>query len=86
MIDCINDLKKREDSIGGTVACVIRDPPVGRGEPCFDKLEAELAHAMMSIPATKGFEIGSGFGGCQGAATTPALCLARSPSSRAWPP
>lgn len=54
-----------KDSIGGTVTCVIRNVPVGLGEPCFDKLEAKLAHAMLSIPATKGFEIGSGFGGCE---------------------
>eukprot|EP00037_Helgoeca_nana_P033331 m.417481 g.417481 ORF g.417481 m.417481 type:complete len:416 (-) comp30465_c0_seq1:122-1369(-) len=51
------------DSIGGTVTCVCRNVPVGLGEPCFDKLEALLAHAMLSIPATKGFEIGSGFDG-----------------------
>lgn len=43
--------------------CVVRNVPAGLGEPCFDKLEAKLAHAMMSIPATKGFEIGSGFAG-----------------------
>jgi chorismate synthase len=42
---------------------VIRNCPTGLGEPCFDKLEAMLAHAMLSIPATKGFEIGSGFEG-----------------------
>lgn len=53
------------DSIGGTVTCVIRNPPPGLGEPCFDKLEAKLAHAMLSIPATKGFEIGSGFRGTE---------------------
>ncbi|KAF8418589.1 chorismate synthase [Tirmania nivea] len=53
------------DSIGGTVACVIRNPPAGLGEPCFDKLEAKLAHAMLSIPATKGFEVGSGFRGTE---------------------
>ncbi|KAL9604931.1 MAG: hypothetical protein Q9219_000119 [cf. Caloplaca sp. 3 TL-2023] len=53
------------DSIGGTVTCVVRNCPVGAGEPVFDKLEAKLAHAMLSIPATKGFEIGSGFGGCR---------------------
>jgi len=47
------------------VTCVIRNCPIGLGEPCFDKLEAMLAHAMLSIPATKGFEIGSGFGGCE---------------------
>ena len=53
------------DSIGGTVTCVIRNAPAGLGEPCFDKLEAKLAHAMLSIPATKGFEIGSGFLGTE---------------------
>ncbi|KAK3050444.1 bifunctional chorismate synthase/riboflavin reductase [NAD(P)H] aro2 [Extremus antarcticus] len=63
MSDLIADFRDREDSIGGTVTCVIRNCPSGLGEPCFDKLEAELGHAMMSIPATKGFEIGSGFGG-----------------------
>ncbi|KAI8584789.1 hypothetical protein K450DRAFT_218015 [Umbelopsis ramanniana AG] len=52
-----------KDSIGGTVTCVIRNCPVGLGEPCFDKLEAIMAHAMLSIPATKGFEFGSGFQG-----------------------
>lgn len=61
----IADYKEKEDSIGGTVTCVIRNCPTGLGEPCFDKLEAKLAHAMLSIPATKGFEIGSGFGGAQ---------------------
>ncbi|KAJ4987229.1 chorismate synthase [Stagonosporopsis vannaccii] len=61
----IGEYKEREDSIGGTVTCVIRNCPTGLGEPCFDKLEAKLAHAMLSIPATKGFEIGSGFGGAQ---------------------
>ncbi|GKT56379.1 chorismate synthase [Colletotrichum tofieldiae] len=65
MIDLISEFKQREDSIGGTVTCVIRNPPSALGEPCFDKLEAQLAHAMLSIPATKGFEIGSGFGGCE---------------------
>ncbi|RPD70795.1 chorismate synthase [Lentinus tigrinus ALCF2SS1-7] len=53
------------DSIGGTVTCVIRNVPSGIGEPVFDKLEAKLAHAMLSIPATKAFEIGSGFRGTQ---------------------
>jgi chorismate synthase len=65
MMDYIAGFKERNDSIGGTVTCVIRNTPSGLGEPCFDKLEAMLAHAMMSIPATKGFEIGSGFGGCE---------------------
>ncbi|KAI9209682.1 chorismate synthase [Polychytrium aggregatum] len=55
--------KEASDSIGGTVVCVIRNVPTGLGEPCFDKLEAKLAHAMLSIPATKSFEIGSGLDG-----------------------
>ena len=53
--------KAEHDSVGGVVTCVIRRPPLGLGEPVFDKLEASLAHAMLSIPATKGFEVGSGF-------------------------
>lgn len=65
MADYIAEFKERNDSIGGTVTCVIKNVPSGLGEPCFDKLEAKLAHAMLSIPATKGFEIGSGFGGCE---------------------
>ncbi|KAK7755854.1 bifunctional chorismate synthase/riboflavin reductase [NAD(P)H] aro2 [Diatrype stigma] len=65
MAEYIAGFKERDDSIGGTVTCVIRNLPSGLGEPCFDKLEAELAHAMLSIPATKGFEFGSGFGGCE---------------------
>eukprot|EP00041_Stephanoeca_diplocostata_P022630 m.541868 g.541868 ORF g.541868 m.541868 type:complete len:436 (+) comp22113_c1_seq6:40-1347(+) len=58
------------DSVGGTITCVCRGLPTGLGEPCFDKMEAKLAHAMLSIPATKGFEIGSGFDGtkCRGSA------------------
>jgi chorismate synthase len=57
--------KESSDSIGGTVTCVIRGVPAGLGEPVFDKLEAKLAHAMLSIPATKAFEIGSGFRGTE---------------------
>jgi len=57
--------KESQDSIGGTVTCVIRNVPSGLGEPVFDKLEAKLAHAMLSIPATKAFEIGSGFRGTE---------------------
>ena len=64
MSDKIAEFRDKKDSIGGTVTCVIRNCPVGLGEPCFDKLEACLAQGMLSIPATKGFEIGSGFGGC----------------------
>ncbi|KAB5583499.1 chorismate synthase [Coniochaeta sp. 2T2.1] len=65
MEDLIAEYRDKSDSIGGTVTCVIKNAPSGLGEPCFDKLEALLAHAMLSIPATKGFEIGSGFGGCE---------------------
>ena len=63
IIDLVHKLKEDGDSIGGTVSCVCRNIPIGLGEPCFDKLEALLAHAMLSIPATKGFEFGSGFEG-----------------------
>ena len=59
----VRQVKADHDSVGGTVMCVCRNVPVGLGEPCFDKAEAMLAHAMLSIPATKGFEIGSGFAG-----------------------
>ena len=57
--------KDASDSIGGTVTCVIRNVPSGLGEPVFDKFEATLAHAMLSIPATKAFEVGSGFRGTE---------------------
>lgn len=63
MVKVIEHYRDLQDSIGGVVTCVIRNVPVGLGEPAFDKLEAMLAHAMLSIPATKGFEIGSGFKG-----------------------
>jgi len=57
----IEQVRSKGDSVGGVVECVIRGIPPGLGEPVFDKLEADLAKAMMSLPATKGFEIGSGF-------------------------
>ncbi len=59
----VAELKEIGDSVGGVVTCVIRNVPVGLGEPTYEKLEAKLAQAMMAIPATKGFEIGSGFAG-----------------------
>jgi len=59
----INDARKAGDSLGGVVECVARGVPAGLGAPVFDKLEAELARAMLSLPASKGFEIGSGFAG-----------------------
>lgn len=65
MIEEIEKYKNENDSIGGVVTCVVRNVPTGLGEPCFDKLESLLAHAMLSIPASKGFEIGSGFAGVE---------------------
>jgi chorismate synthase len=63
MIEHIKAIRGEGNSVGGTVECVVRGLPAGLGEPIFDKLEADLAKAMLSIPATKGFEIGSGFAG-----------------------
>ncbi|AFY78286.1 MAG: chorismate synthase [Hydrococcus sp. C42_A2020_068] len=63
MIDLIDQTRKDKDSIGGVVECVARNVPKGLGDPVFDKLEAELAKGVMSLPASKGFEIGSGFAG-----------------------
>ena len=57
--------REAKDSIGGVITCVCRNLPAGLGEPVFDRLEAKLAHAMLSLPATKGFEIGSGFAGAR---------------------
>ena len=65
MIELIKTVRKEGNSVGGVVECVVRGVPAGLGEPVFDKLEADLAKAMLSLPATKGFEIGSGFGGSQ---------------------
>jgi len=59
----IDEMRRRGDSVGGVVECVARRVPSGLGEPVFDKLEADLARAMLSLPAAKGFEIGSGFAG-----------------------
>lgn len=63
MIDAVKAAREEGDSLGGIITCVCRHVPAGWGEPVFDKLEAMLAHAMLSLPATKGFEIGSGFSG-----------------------
>lgn len=59
----IEQIKLEKDSLGGVVECVARKVPIGLGDPVFDKLEADLAKAVMSLPASKGFEIGSGFAG-----------------------
>ena len=63
MATAIEGAQQADDSLGGIITCVCRNAPVGLGEPVFDKAEAKLAQAMLSIPATKGFEIGSGFAG-----------------------
>jgi chorismate synthase len=63
MIAKIEAIRKEGNSIGGVVGCVARGVPAGWGEPVFDKLEADLAKAVMSLPACKGFEVGSGFSG-----------------------
>jgi chorismate synthase len=63
MIDRIDLARRDLDSLGGVVGCVARGVPPGLGEPVFDKLEADLAKAMLSLPASKGFEVGSGFAG-----------------------
>lgn len=63
MIERIKSVRSEGDSVGGVIECRIRNVPPGWGEPVFDRLEADLAKAMLSLPATKGFEIGSGFGG-----------------------
>ena len=61
MISLVEEVRGQGDSVGGVIECIARGIPPGIGEPVFDKLEADLAKAMLSIPATKGFEIGSGF-------------------------
>jgi chorismate synthase len=61
MIELIKTVRSEGDSVGGRIVCRMRNLPVGLGAPVFDRFEADLAKAMMSLPATKGFEIGSGF-------------------------
>lgn len=63
MIVLIEKMRTEGNSVGGVIECVARGVAAGLGEPVFDKLEADLAKAMLSLPATKGFEIGSGFAG-----------------------
>ncbi|MEN8125449.1 MAG: chorismate synthase [Bacteroidota bacterium] len=63
MIEKIEQIKKEGDTIGGTITCIIQNVPVGLGEPVFDKLQANLGKAMLSLNAVKGFEYGSGFNG-----------------------
>lgn len=63
MIERIKEVRSDGDSVGGVIECRVRGLPVGLGEPVFDRLEADLGKAMLSLPATKGFEMGSGFAG-----------------------
>ncbi len=63
MIQLIDQIRRSADSLGGVIECVARNVPRGLGSPVFDKLEADLAKGVMSLPASKGFEIGSGFAG-----------------------
>jgi len=65
MIDKIDAVRKEGDTIGGTVTCILKNVPLGLGEPVFDKLHAQLGKAMLSINAVKGFEYGSGFCGAK---------------------
>jgi chorismate synthase len=61
MVDLISQLKNEGDTTGGVISCIIEGTPAGLGEPVFDKLQADLAKAVMSINAAKGFEYGEGF-------------------------
>ena len=63
MIELVAATRDRKDSVGGVLTCIAGNVPVGLGEPVFERVEAKLAQAMLSIPATKGFELGSGFAG-----------------------
>ncbi len=65
MIDAVEAARKDGNSLGGLVVCAVRGCPPGWGEPVFDRLEADLAKAVLSLPASKGFEIGSGFAGTE---------------------
>lgn len=65
MEEYIRQIRKEGDTVGGTITCVIKNVPVGLGEPVFDKLHADLGKAMLSVNAVKGFEYGSGFCGAK---------------------
>lgn len=77
MIAAIREARDQGDSLGGCITCVVRNCPIGLGDPVFDKLEATFAHAMMSIPACRGFEVGSGFGAAnmKGSEHNDAYCM-----------
>lgn len=65
IVEAIGAARREGDSLGGVVTCVVQGVPPGLGEPVFDKLDADLAKGLLSLPACKGFEIGSGFAGTQ---------------------
>ncbi len=65
MIEAIEQIRKEGDTLGGIISCIIKNCPIGLGEPVFDKLHADLAKAMLSINAVHGFEYGSGFAGAK---------------------
>ena len=65
MIEFIDGIRKEGDTVGGKISCVVKNCPVGLGEPVFDKLHADLGKAMLSINAVHGFEYGSGFAGSE---------------------
>ena len=65
MVNFIKEMRSKGDSVGGVIECRVKNLPVGLGVPVFDRLEADLAKAMLSLPATKGFEVGSGFAGTE---------------------
>jgi chorismate synthase len=65
MVNFIKEMRSKGDSVGGVIECRVKHLPVGLGVPVFDRLEADLAKAMLSLPATKGFEVGSGFAGTE---------------------
>lgn len=65
MVSLIKAMRSKGDSVGGVIECRVKNLPIGLGVPVFDRLEADLAKAMLSLPATKGFEIGSGFSGTE---------------------
>ena len=65
MVNFIKEMRSKGDSVGGVIECRVKNLPIGLGVPVFDRLEADLAKAMLSLPATKGFEVGSGFAGTE---------------------
>ncbi|MBK8232955.1 MAG: chorismate synthase [Candidatus Eisenbacteria bacterium] len=84
MIALIEAARRAGDSVGGVIECVIRNVPAGLGEPVFDRLEADLGKAMLALPATKGFEVGSGFAGTllRGSEHNDAYIARRAPAGR----